>query len=127
MGVKEFLGTVSEATEQRHCIQYLNRLKDFKVYRINTGAARYKNKDGTERFVKYGTKATPDLGGRYKSPLEKRAIPFYFEVKKKGGRLTQDQKEFIESALDDGCYASYGTFEDLQTYLKNEGLDMSYG
>ena len=121
---------ITEKQEQFQCLEILNGLQNFTVWRQNTGASRYKNKDGSERFVKYGKKGMPDLMGYVQITIDqllamkrdKIAIPFFFEVKRKRGRLSDDQKLIIEKFNEDGCFGSYGTASDLMKYLASNKL-----
>lgn len=123
MSIQKYRGTTSEATEQRKCLEYLTRLRNFTVWRNNTGVGKYDNKDGSKRFVRYGVVGLSDIMGSYHK--DRVAVPFYFEVKKKGGRLTSLQRDFIQASLDNGCYAHHGDFDDLLKYIEYEGLDTS--
>jgi hypothetical protein len=89
------------------------------VWRQNTGVAKYTNKDGTPRFVKYGLKGMPDVVGYRPEQFNKdfKAIPVFWECKKQGARLRKEQKEFIEDAKRNGCFAVGGTFDDLKAEL----------
>lgn len=93
-------------------------------YRMNTGRAKYANKDGTDRFVRYGHKGMSDIIGYIPMELmgSDKAVPLFWEVKKKGGKPTQFQESFVLKAKSSGCFAGWGTVEDLVDELKKWGI-----
>lgn len=110
-----------EKHEQAASLDLLKRI-GFCVERYNTGAIQADYK-GKSRFIKFGFKGMPDLQGYIpiKKSRQRAAIPFFWEVKKKNGRLTPEQKEFISTAKNNGCFAGWGTFDTLCDELKREG------
>lgn len=111
---------ISEKQEQNQCLEILNGLPNFNVWRQNTGASRYQNKDGTYRMVRFSSKGMPDIMGYVKK--DGKTIPFFWEVKRHNGKLSDTQKMFLEKFEEDGCYASYGTSQDLIRYLSIKKL-----
>lgn len=113
---KQLKNLIPERDQQRLCLEFLNLIGAV-AYRTNSGCARYENRNGTQRMVRFaGVKGLPDISGyipRDNAP----AITFYWEVKREGGKPTQDQKEFIETAKNGGCFAGWGTCEALEYQL----------
>lgn len=93
------------------------------VWRQNVGATKYKcNKTGNERYVSFGVKGLPDVMG-YKPSDNNNPYPtpIYWEVKRAGGRIRQEQKNFIDQAKQSGCFAVIGTFDQLRDEIINKG------
>jgi len=117
MSLKDFRkkGCVSEKEEQKMCMQFLSVHPKVEAWRVNTGQAKYENKDGSTRYVNYGKKGHPDIAGY----IKKTGRTFFWEAKSAKGKLRPDQKIFIENVLKDGCLAGYGTCEDLINYIRS--------
>lgn len=82
--------------------------------RNNSGALPVQGQGAKSRFIRFGQKDAPDILGYFKQdPYKGRS--FFIEVKRKGGRISPGQKEFIDSANESGCLAiiadSYESFE----------------
>ena len=69
--------------------------------RMNSGATRYQDRNGKQRFVRYGFKGCPDIHGMLAD-----GRPLYLEVKKPSGRVQPEQREFIERAVMHGAAAA---------------------
>jgi hypothetical protein len=67
--------------------------------RQNTGAFAV-GEGKSRRFIRFGSPGRPDIQGHLKGG---RAL--YIEVKRPSGRLTQEQRDFIERARKDGALA----------------------
>lgn len=123
MSLAKFKNTVqSESVEQRNSLEFYARSDHFNMWRVNSGAAKYQNKDLSFRTVRYGTPGMPDICGYYK-PKNGLPIPFFHEIKREGQKPTKQQREFLDKVSEDGCYALAGTFDDLMTYIEKKGLD----
>ena len=109
-----------EKDEQAQCLELCDILK-FCVWRNNSGVTKYQNKDGSERFVRYGFKGAPDLMGYIPKSESISALPFYWEVKRSGGKIRPEQRSFIQTVISNGCFAGIGTFDDLREKLLTEG------
>jgi hypothetical protein len=68
-------------------------------WRQNTGAFAL-GEGKARRFVRFGPKGSPDIHGYLK---DGRAL--YIEVKRPSGRVSDDQRAFIENAIKAGCVA----------------------
>lgn len=68
--------------------------------RMNTGAARYHNAAGRERFVMFGFKGLSDILGQMR---DGRLLAV--EVKAPGGRIRPDQERFIAKVAGNGGVA----------------------
>ena len=96
-----------ESEIQKSIIQYL-LMRGCKIWRQNTGGM----KQG-DRFIKFGYRGISDIigmvpGGRFCA----------FEVKRPGGKPTEDQQAFIASVLATGGIAGVVTsIEDAQKLL----------
>ena len=115
-----FKKQTKETNELRMCLELFG-LAGFNVFRQNSGVARYTNKDGTERYVRYGFKGIPDLVG-YTS--EKSPRPVFWEVKRAGKEknVSDEQSHFILKSHYDGCFSGIGPSEILEDRLKREGF-----
>jgi hypothetical protein len=120
MSIKEFRKKFKkESSHQSQGIELLE-LCGCIVWRQNVGVGRYvSEKTGKIRYVSYGVKGLPDVMG-YKPLLGDKpySTPVYWEVKRSGARVRQEQRNFIETAKENGCFAIIGTFEDLQNELE---------
>jgi len=115
MNKRKFKKFITEKQEQTCCLDLLHRAR-FVVFRHNTGAMILKNKDGTDRFVRFNYPGHPDIAG-----YDKNGTAFYWEVKRQGGKTSIAQKDFIERASSHNCIAGIGTCEDLEKMLKELG------
>ncbi len=111
-GVDKYKRSVPESTHLQICL-YMLKLNGITAWRCNTGGAKYKNKDGSYRTVRYGVKGLPDIMG-YTS----KGQSFFWEVKKYGGKPTREQLNFLENALENNCLGGWGTSDVLEKYLK---------
>jgi hypothetical protein len=104
----------------RQIMFFLGRLEVLgilKAWRQNTGMAKYENKDGKERRVKFGIPGMSDVGGYFRGG---RAL--YIEVKREDGKLTQNQLNFLQNAHDMGCFAVVArSIDDVKFALEKEG------
>ncbi len=111
---------MKESDIQRQILEYLRYDRRVALYwRQNTGAARYE-KDGKERFIRFGTPGISDIlgvlhGGRF----------FAIEVKMPKRKLTEIQANFINNVRLAGGVAFVATcVEDVQEHLcKGSGID----
>ena len=101
----------TEKQQQQMCLDLLT-IKGYVVWRSNTGAGKYQNKDGSWRTVRYGVKGMPDICGY--TPTGQ---AFFWEVKKVKGRLSVDQKAFLDRARENKCLCGWGTASDLEKFL----------
>jgi len=69
--------------------------------RMNSGATKYQDRNGRQRFVRYGFKGCPDIHGMLTD-----GRPLYLEVKKPSGRVKLEQQEFIDRAHAHGAAAA---------------------
>lgn len=103
------------------------------VWRTNTGAMlrEYTTKAGEtkRRMVRFGTPGMPDICGyipfskifmMQRSYQKGRSV--FIEVKRAGGRVRPEQKAFIDKAHHAGCFAVIGSFVEVESKLKKEGL-----
>lgn len=112
---QKFKKFITEKQEQDCCLDLAHRV-GFIAFKSNTGAMILKNKDGSQRFVRFNEPGHPDIAG-----YTKNGMAFYWEVKKRGGKATAAQKQFIDRALEHNCIAGIGTCEDLEKMLKGMG------
>lgn len=119
MKVSDFKKLIPEKDQQKAIIELLEQI-GFVVFRANTGVGRYQNKDGTERFVRYGIPGFPDLFGWGFMLIQhiRYPIPFFCEVKRKGKKPTKAQKDFLARANTDGCLCFWGTYDDIENSLR---------
>lgn len=83
------------------------------AWRTNAGTIFIKNKNKT-RAVRLGMKGQPDI-----SFLLKGGIAGFIEVKRKGGRLTQFQTDFLDKVRGQGAIAIIAfSLEDVIVVLK---------
>lgn len=122
MKVKDYRKTIKESTELHGIMDLLLRL-GFVVWRSNTGGMKtsHTTKLGITKnyYVKFGKKGLPDIQG-YIPSLGMWARPIFIEVKRKGGKPSPEQLEFITTARENGCFACIGTYEDVVAELKRE-------
>jgi hypothetical protein len=124
---KDFKKCISESEQLKSCLELLNTL-GFVVWRSNAGGATYRHtyKTGyrkgleSEYRVRFGFKGMPDICG-YIPSKKGSAIPFFWEVKRKGGQIRPDQRDFIEKAKMQGAFAGIGTVDDLEITLREKG------
>jgi hypothetical protein len=83
----------TETALVRQILSYLSMYpNEIQAWRANTGVAKYTNKKGETRYVKFGTNGMPDIqgfikGGRFLG----------IEVKVPGQKLSPDQEEFFDT------------------------------
>ncbi len=111
MNKKAYLKTITESAILQNCLYYL-KTKGYTVWRNNTGASKYQNKDGSYRTVKFGIKGQPDILGY----TDKGQFVFW-ECKRYGKKPTVDQQCFINDALQCGAIGGWGTDEDCFAYF----------
>ncbi len=116
MKTKDFKNIIPEKHELSACLDLFRRV-GFTVFRQNTGGHYKKNSDGSERYIAYNRAGYPDISG-----FRPTGQAVFWEVKRKGGLLSEKQKYFIETALKNSCLAGYGTCEDLEKELKRRGI-----
>jgi len=125
---------VKESGEQAAIIELCIQL-GFVVWRVNSGAMlkSYTNKAGVERKYKINLspEGTPDVVGYMPKGHPKKmpedyvwpnsqARPFFWECKRSVGKTRPAQKEFIDKAINGGCFAGIGTFKDFERKLREE-------
>ena len=126
MKPKQFKALIPEREHLNACLELCRRLC-IVAWRNNTGGATYKRGSGEENkgsYVRFGFKGAPDIIGYVPALNEQNkskfifAVPFFWEVKRQGGRATKEQKAFIETAQKNRCIAGIGTVDDLEKELK---------
>ena len=97
----------------------------FRVWRQNSGAvtAEYK---GKMRFVRFNSQpGLSDIGGWVPPRLSgaTHSIPLYVEVKRPGGKLSDDQARFLAKVnADNGIGLVARSIEELVAGLKERGI-----
>lgn len=88
-----------ERDVQRAIIEYLSAHRSVAFYgRFNSGTAITGDAQGNTRYTRFNTiKGFPDIHGMMKGG---RAL--YIEVKRPGGKLTDEQAEFLKKVRDSG-------------------------
>lgn len=89
----------SEKEIQDGILDYLRRVKHIYCMRMNVGAMRTEHA-GVTHFVRFGSKGMSDIigvmkGGRFLA----------IEVKRRGGRVSPEQREFIRQVNAEGGLA----------------------
>jgi len=85
-----------------------------RCWRMNTGGAYLAGKGGGQQFVRFGFPGSPDIYGFLK---DGRAL--YVEVKRPSGRVSPEQKAFLEAAAHHGCMAFVARgIDDVMTALE---------
>jgi hypothetical protein len=109
------MGKTEHEIQQRILLK-LGSMPDVRVWRNNTGSV--KTEDG--RFVTFGLKGSADIigilqGGRFLA----------IEVKKPGGRVSPDQKKFIDTINAEGgiAFVAYSVDEVIEKL--NLGVKLS--
>lgn len=90
---------VSESAIVRDCIMHLTMF-DFTVWRNNAGTALRESAKGKQYRIRLSPEGTPDIIGFAPSG---RFVAI--ECKVPGGHVRPRQKDFIERAVECGCYA----------------------
>lgn len=109
---------MTEAAIQKAILEMAELMPGIKVWRQNTGAARYVDKRGKPRFVRFGMPGSADLTGLV-LPSGRR---IEIEVKAPGGKLTQAQEAFglgIEKA--GGIYWVVRSVDDFRDRVESLG------
>ena len=88
-----------ERDVQRAIIEYLSAHRGVAFYgRFNSGTAITGDAQGNTRYTRFNTiKGFPDIHGMMKG-----GTALYIEVKRPGGRLTDEQDEFLQKVRDNG-------------------------
>ena len=68
---------------------------------------------GTRRYIRYGFPGCPDIIGQTVTGKF-----FAWEVKRKGGKPTEEQATTLHRIVEYGGYAGHGTVGDLARYLR---------
>lgn len=126
MSASELQSLVPEKEHQKRILDYCKDLGII-AWRNNVGLATYGD---TKRKVRFGVPGMPDIMGYIPSHLISKisgcnyrfAVPFFWEVKRVGGKATSLQKNFMENAKDSGSLGGIGTFEDFLTFLSLFGF-----
>lgn len=82
----------TEADILRQCFQYLQTVRRYMVWRSSTGAARYTNRDGTTRLMRFGPLGQPDILGVIPHLGRLLAV----EIKRPGRSPTRAQADFLD-------------------------------
>ncbi len=85
-----------EALIKRHICDYLATLPRC-IFTMNPRG------DANKKSSKYMIKGYPDLSGVIQ--IGKEALPFFIEVKTPSGKLSEDQRVFLQRARELGCVA----------------------
>ena len=70
------------------------------ISRMNTGAGRLRRRDGTEQWIRFGFPGCSDILGQLRN-----GKLLAVEVKRPGGRVSAEQKAFLEHASRYGALA----------------------
>ncbi len=103
-------------------IEFLN-YNGFAVWRQNTGGRTEKNKDGSERYIKFGMTGQSDIIGIYRKTGRFVAI----EVKKPGkiDTVTPAQQSFLDYVFwAKGIAFATTSIENTVHQLRNFGIDI---
>ena len=127
MSTRELQSLVPEKEHQRCIIEYCKKI-GIVAWRNNVGVAKYGD---NARTVKFGFPGTSDIMGYIPTSILNKmdgnthyfAVPFFWEVKRLGGKATELQRNFINNAVDGGSLAGIGTFQDFLTFLSDLGLN----
>lgn len=127
MSAAELKKLVPEKEHQASIIAHCKRI-GLIIWRNNVGVATYGERN--QRKVVFGTPGMPDIMGyipanilsKIKGCNHNFAMPFFWEVKRVGGKATPLQKNFIETAIDSGCFAGIGTYDDFLKSCRLFGL-----
>jgi hypothetical protein len=98
------------------CLQYLNVL-GIMAWSNNTGAVKYRNGAGADRFLRFGYKGSADIigcmpDGRFLA----------VECKTEKGRVSESQREFLAGIKKSGGVAVVARcVEDVAEVLQAEG------
>lgn len=111
MNKKEYLKQIPEKSILEICLYFL-KTKGYTVWRNNTGASKYQNKDGSYRTVRFGIKGQPDIIG-----YTDKGQFIFWECKRHGKKPTKDQLHFIKDALENGALGGWGTDVDCFSYF----------
>jgi len=97
----------TETEIQREIIDYLHS-RGIYCWRNNTGTIKVRS-----RYIKFGYKGSPDIIG-----LTQKGVFFGVEVKKSGGSMSEEQKQFREAILtSNGIYIKATCIEDLKEII----------
>lgn len=121
--LKDFKKLIPESDHLKTCLDLCKRF-GLIVWRQNSGMARYSYqlKTGSAKgivksyAVAFGFPGMSDICGIMPSKTGS-AIPFFWEVKRAGKRPTGEQLAFIDTMRRAGCYAGWGTADDLLKLL----------
>lgn len=108
-----------ERDVQRAIIEYLSAHRGVAFYgRFNSGTAITGDAQGNTRYTRFNTiKGFPDIHGMMKGG---RAL--YIEVKRPGGKLTDEQAEFLQKVRDNGGIGfKADSVDDVRHELTCEG------
>lgn len=108
---------MSEKEIQDSIIDGLSHFRIFKtqVWRNNTGVARYANRNGTNRFVRFGHTGSADITGVcYGRRLD-------IEIKQEGKKQTEKQHEYENMIkYNGGIYFVATSLDDAMSKLQYE-------
>jgi hypothetical protein len=121
--LQEYHKSISETQIVHSILEYLDTL-GITAWRANTGAMRRTKKDGSDYYCKFGFPGMPDIIGYVKKTFGViETIPMFIEVKKIGGKLSSNQKMFLDKAKKDGCIAMVAfSVDDVEKELEEFGL-----
>lgn len=107
---------VAENQVKNACLEYLH-LRGIMAWQNNTGAVKYRNGVGKDRFLRFGYKGSADIlgclpGGRFLA----------VECKTNTGKLAESQREFLADVRKFGGVAVVARrIEDVAEVLEAEG------
>lgn len=94
-----------------------------RVWRCNTGGAKFQNSNGTTSHVRFGERGLSDILG-FIHPIGRFAA---IEVKRPGTYATKEQKSFLMNVRDGGGFAVIVRNADqIMCHLRFLELDRSY-
>src|SRR3990172_7092534 len=120
--VKKLSDTLKETEITKAVLEYLS-LRGIFAWRNNSGAARYMN-NGKQRFVKFSFTGASDILGIVPTYSDAIAVTrtgrfLAIEVKTCKGKLSLDQKAFLEAVRQNGGLAIVATsLEDVRKVLE---------
>lgn len=122
--LKDFKKLIPESSQQKACLDLCKRV-GLIVWRQNSGRAqyRYQLKTGIRKGIEktysvaFGCPGMSDIVGVVPSKTGP-AIPFFWEVKREGKRLSDEQAGFLKLMNDAGSWTGWGTVEELEGFFK---------
>jgi len=109
----------TEADILRQCHAYLTGVRGWFCWRASTGAARYRNADGTQRLMRFGPLGQPDILGVIPHCGRLLAV----EIKRPGRSPTRAQADFLDRVNRSGGLAFVAhSLDELIESLAREGV-----